>query len=53
METLAHSAAAPGAPAAARSTARTPAAAGPHWAWWLFLLGVLAVAFAGPSCAVG
>ncbi|MFD1468537.1 hypothetical protein ACFQ48_09905 [Hymenobacter caeli] len=37
----------------ARPTAAPEPAAGPHWSWWLFLLGVLACTFAGPACALG
>jgi hypothetical protein len=29
----------------------TPVLAGTHWLWWLFLLGVLASASVGPTCA--
>ena len=49
MLTTANYAAAFEEPAAA---ARPPAPTRPHWAWWLFLLGVLAFSCAGPACAL-
>lgn len=36
-------------PVAARPTTTE----NPNWLWWLFLSGVVALAFAGPACALG
>jgi hypothetical protein len=54
METLASPPGALGASAPARpiSGHSAPATMGTHWAWWLFLLGVLACSFAGPACTL-
>ncbi|MGI4887346.1 MAG: hypothetical protein ACRYFR_20505 [Janthinobacterium lividum] len=52
METLAPLTGTPGVFVPAQSAASAPATAGTHWAWWLFLLGVLACSFAGPACAL-
>ncbi|WP_233636058.1 hypothetical protein [Hymenobacter setariae] len=45
---------APHAPAVTNRPDALPATsvpAGTHWLWWLFLLGVLACASVGPTCA--